>query len=504
MSRTSKLEKRLKAVTGPVAHEQTFEHKWVIPKAGEIVTASIGGVGEIGMNMTLYGTNERYVVVDAGVGFVHQDVKEKTGIGSRTIDMQTLEEIYPNLDALVITHAHEDHIGGVVEFLKSISLPVYATPLAAAILETKIKDSKLDYEPEIIRFNPGDEFKIGELDFKTGSMSHSVPESCCLFISTEGVEKGILHTGDYNMDESPATGYIDRNFLKRLGDNNMVGAVVGDSTNVLKHGRFSEKDVAGGIENVMQTEKGGLFIACFASNVGRIATIADAARRSGRQVAIAGRSMRNFVKVGRELGYLDGIPEFLEPEELDNLPQNERVLIMTGTQGEPNAALARMLKNVGGKTDMRFPNVQYGDTILISGRTIPGNEKMVRDILDGYRNLGVNTIDGRDTSAGKPLHISGHASYDDIEELYTLTNPDVVIPVHGEAVHLIAHAELAQKMGKDYLIPTPGAILSLDNQGLHHIGHITPVIQEHMAHDGPRQKKKMTRSAPSNDGPGSF
>lgn len=504
MSRTAKLEKRLKSVTGPVAHEQTFEHKWVIPRAGEIVTASIGGVGEIGMNMTLYGTNGRYVVVDAGVGFVHQDVKEKTGIGSKTIDSQTLEEIYPNLDAIVITHAHEDHIGGVVELLKSISLPVYATPLATAILELKIKDSKLEYTPELHVFNPGDEFKIGDLNIKTGSMSHSVPESCCMFFTTEGVEKGILHTGDYNMDESPATGYIDRNFLRSLGDSNRVGAVVGDSTNVLKHGRFSEKDVADGIENVMQTEKGGLFVACFASHVGRIATIAEAARRSGRQVAVAGRSMKNFAKVGRELGYLDGLPEFIEPEELDKLPQNERVLIMTGTQGEPNAALAKMLTNVGGKTDMRFPNVRYGDTILISGRTIPGNEKMVRDILTGYRNLGVNTIDGRDTSNGKPLHISGHASYDDIKELYELTKPDVVIPVHGEAVHLIAHAELAQEMGKDYLIPTPGAILSLDNEGVHHIGHITPIIQEHLAHDTPRNQRKMNHSRPRNGAPSPF
>lgn len=477
------------AIASPEAFQDDM--KWVEPKHGEIIIATVGGVGQIGMNMTLYGTEGRYVIVDAGVGFTQQDVRDKTGVAGHIVDISSLDEIIDKIDGLILTHAHEDHVGGVVEVLNHIDLPVYATPLGINILERKIKESNLDYSPELIQFNPGDSFRVGNLNIETGSMSHSIPECAALFVSADGVDKGVFHTADYNMDPNPSTGYIDRNFLKRLGDEDRVAVVVGDSTNVMREEGGSEADVAKGIKAIMESEKGGIFFVCFASNIGRMATIAQQALEGGRQVAVMGRSMKNFAAAGRELGYLDGIPEFIDAQDLDNLPQNERVGILTGTQGEPQAALARMLNKGGTKSghDTRFPKVTHGDVIVVSGRTIDGNQKQVREILDGYRRIGINVIEASDSSNGYPIHVSGHASKAEINELYDLIKPDIIVPVHGEDRHMVAHAELAMDRKAGFLLPTPGSILRLDNDGLEHVGHIKPVIKDIMEH-GYKNKPK--------------
>ncbi len=453
---------------------------WHTPKQDEILICPVGGVRKIGMNMTLYGTAGRYLIVDAGIAFMPPAEAEATGIRAHSIAPETLEDNFDCVDALIVTHGHEDHIGGVLDILLHYDVPVYLTPLADQMLRRKAREIRFPYPIDAKIFSPGDEFRIGRFLVATCPVSHSIPEACSLFIVADGVQKGILHTGDYNMDQGNALGTTDEAWLKRLGDADMVGLVVGDSTNAAKEtDNASEAEVALGLEAIMRQAEGGVYVVSFGSNICRVINAHKAALAAGRTLAIAGTSMLRMTSMARNLGYGADLPEAADRCELDALPRQKRAMIMTGIQGETYAALGRMLDGAVG-----YPDVRRGDVIVLSGRTIGQNRPALEAMLKTYRQLGVTVLESWDQVDGKPLHASGHASRNEIISYYRLARPEIVMPVHGEPEHMAAHADIARSLSLRSEIPQPGDVFRMNDAGLTKIGQVTPAILAHREDGG--------------------
>ncbi len=459
---------------------------WKTPADDEILICPIGGVQKIGMNMTLYGSAGRHIIVDAGVAFMPPLEAEMTGVKAHSIAPETLEGI-ENLDGLVVTHGHEDHIGGVLDILSRFDITVYLTPLTEMMLRRKAREIRFPYPIATEVFQPGDEFRIGPFLVATCPVSHSIPESCSLFLKADGVSKGVLHTGDYNMDKGNCLSATDVAWLDRLGASGLVGVVLGDSTNAGKlTANASEADVAKGLETVMAQAEGGVYIVGFGSNVCRIVGAQRAAMATGRTLAVAGTSMMRMVNMARDLGYWGDMPVPADRCELESLPRRKRAMSMTGIQGEPFAALGRMYDGAIG-----YPNVRRGDVIVLSGRTIDQNRPALDVLLTQFRRLGVTILESSDLVDGKPLHASGHACRDEIMAYYRLAKPEIVMPVHGEPAHMEAHAQIAKDLGLPAIIPAPGDIFRLSDNGLFRVGHIDPAILAH------REKGQFVKSAPS-------
>jgi ribonuclease J len=407
-------------------------------KPDALVFVPLGGVGEIGMNLALYGLGSKkkrdWLAVDMGVSFADAELP---GIDLIMPDIQFLEQERKNLAGIVLTHGHEDHMGALFDLWPRLQVPVYATPFTAALLESKRASEENAPSIPVHIVQQGARVKIGPFDVEFVPVAHSIPESSALALRTPlGL---VVHTGDWKLDPTPVIGpATDEKRLRALGEEG-VRAVVCDSTNAVREGQSpSESEVAQSLTEIVAAAKGRVAVTTFASNVARIRSAALAAAAAGREVVVVGRAMERIVNVAREMRLLDGVPQFRGVDAYSSLPRNQVVVILTGSQGEPRAALAR----IAGEDHPEI-ELDSGDTLIFSSRTIPGNEKAVNRIINEMIRRGVEVL----TDRVKLVHVSGHPRRGELAALYSWLKPEVSIPVHGEALHLSEHAALARSLG---------------------------------------------------------
>ena len=401
----------------------------------ELLFLPLGGAGEIGMNLNLYGYGpegkESWIMVDLGITFGNGTVP---GVDVILPDPEFIVERKKKLKALVLTHAHEDHIGAVPYLWDRLRCPIYATPFTVSILKNKLAEAKLLGEAEINVIPLNGSFSIGPFDLELITLTHSIPEPNGIAIRTPlGT---VLHTGDWKFDPNPVLGEVsDEAALRRLGDEGVL-AVICDSTNVFSPGTSgSEGDLLDGLVDVINTVEGRVVVTCFASNVARIETIARAAQQTGRSVVLSGRSLQRMVEAARENGYLQDTPKFLVEEDAKHLPRDNCLIICTGSQGEPRASLFRMAFEEHPRL-----KISSGDTVIFSARSIPGNEISIGRIQNQLIRRGMRVVTDRDAF----IHVSGHPCRDELIQMYQHVKPQIAVPVHGELRHLSEHAALAR------------------------------------------------------------
>jgi ribonuclease J len=407
--------------------------------AQQLVFAPLGGVGEIGMNLSIYGLGDerrrQWLAVDLGVSFAAEE--HLPGVDLILPDIRYLIEERKNLVGLVLTHAHEDHFGALIDLWPRLKVPLYATPFTAALLEAKCASEPRAPKIPVTIVALGSRFNVGPFDIELVTMAHSIPESNALIIRTPGGT--VLHTGDWKIDPTPILrDPTDEKKLRALGQEGCL-ALVGDSTNAVREGRSpSEADVARTIAGLVKSARGRVAVTTFASNVARLRAVADAARAADREVVVIGRAMERVVQIARETGYLDGVQDFRPVDAYGYLPPKKVVALCTGSQGEPRAALSRIAED-------QHPEVtlSQGDCVIYSARTIPGNEKAVGRVINLLIEQGIEII----TDRTHLVHVSGHPRRAELEELIGWVKPKVLIPVHGEALHLHEHAALARSCG---------------------------------------------------------
>ncbi|MGY3581891.1 ribonuclease J [Bradyrhizobium sp. USDA 4341] len=433
-----------------------------VPGPDEIVICPLGGVGRIGMNWTLCGHAGSWVLVDMGFAMI----KDVPGVEFINPSIEMLKPIIPNLKALLVTHAHEDHIGAIVPIFGQLGrrLPIHATPFASEIIKGRMNEAGLRHI--INTFRPGEGFQVGPFKIVSIPVAHSVPEAVAFAIGTRaGI---VLHTGDWKIDPDPVIGHrTSLRAFEKLGERGVL-ALLADSTNAERSAVIpSEKQVARNLQRVFHRKRGLIVASCFATNVDRVAGMIRAARASGRVVALAGRSMLKNEEAARKIGLLGPDLKILsDPRHLAGFDRHRMTLICTGTQAEPNSALDRM--SAGGARHL--PKIQPGDTIIHSARTIPGRELEVREMMTALENKGAEILMAADEE-GNPLHASGHAIRSDIEMLHRLVKPRFVIPVHGEPDHLKAHAEIALSAGAaEAPILREGEMISVSRDGAKRLG----------------------------------
>jgi ribonuclease J len=405
----------------------------------ELVFAPLGGVGEIGMNLSIYGVGDErwrtWIAVDLGVSFAAEE--HLPGVDLILPDVRYLVEERKNLAGLVLTHAHEDHFGALIELWPRLKVPVYATPFTAALLEAKCASDPGAPEIPVTVVPLRGRFKVGPFDIEMVTMAHSIPEANALIIRTPAGT--VLHTGDWKIDPTPILeDPTDEKKLRALRDEGCL-AVVGDSTNAVREGQSpSETDVARTIAELVKSAPGRVAVTTFASNVARLRAVADAARAADREVVVIGRAMERIVQIARETGYFKGVQDFRPMDAYGYLPPSKVVALCTGSQGEPRAALSRIAED-------QHPEVTFsrGDRVIYSARTIPGNEKAVGRVINLLIEQGIEVI----TDRTHLVHVSGHPRRAELEQLIGWVKPKIVIPVHGEALHLSEHAALARRCG---------------------------------------------------------
>ena len=413
-------------------------------KGADFVFLPLGGVGEIGMNLYLYGYGRGgardWLIVDMGVTFGSE---AEPGIDVILPDISFIEEERHNIAGLLLTHAHEDHFGAVIDLWPLLgNVPVYATPFTAEMLKSKLAEmGRIDGFP--LHVMPlGGRRTIGPFDVELINMSHSIPEPSAVVIRTPlGTA---LHTGDWKLDDTPLTSApTDAVRLKALGEDGLT-ALICDSTNAVRDGVSpSEADVAVTLARLIREAPQLVAVTTFASNVARIGSVAKAARDAGRELVVVGRAMFRVIEAAQATGYLDPDLPFHEETALAKLPRHKVVALCTGSQGETRAAMARIAQG-------EHPNVklQARDRVIFSSRTIPGNEKAVARVQNGLADLEVEIITDQDA----PVHVSGHPRRGELEQLYGWVKPAIAIPMHGEGRHLEAHAKLAERLGVNQVV----------------------------------------------------
>jgi ribonuclease J len=394
----------------------------------------LGGLGEIGKNMTVIRVDDEILLIDSGLMFPDEDM---LGIDLVIPDITYLLENRDLIKAIVLTHGHEDHIGALPYVLKQLNVPVYGTRLTLGILEGRLKENNVD-SSNLHPVMQGDIVNIGCFSVGFIRVNHSIPDAVGLSIKTPvGM---IVHTGDFKLDYTPVDGKMtDFRRFSELGNKGVL-VMMADSTNAEREGHTpSEKTVGAAFDKAFHNAKGRIIIATFSSNVHRIQQAIDTACRYKRKVAVLGRSMVNVVSISLELGYINA-PEgtLIDIDEINNYQMSQVVIITTGSQGEPMSALTRMAMS-----DHRKVSIVPGDTIIISATPIPGNEKLVSKTIDNLLKLGANVIYGK----SEGIHVSGHASQEELKLMHNLVRPKFFIPVHGEYRHLVKHAKLAEDLG---------------------------------------------------------
>lgn len=418
----------------------------------ELVFLPLGGVGEIGMNLALYGYGPRHdrtwLAVDFGVSFAHADLP---GVDLVFPDVGYLEEERTNLLGIVITHAHEDHFGALVDLWPRLAVPVYATAFTANLLAAKIAAEGGAAPVPVNVVKAGDRIRLGPFEVEYINVAHSIPESHALAIRTPlGL---VLHSGDWKLDDHPTVGLpTDVERLKAIGEEGVL-ALISDSTNAMREGASpSEAEVEREIATIVRSAHGRrVAFTTFASNVGRLRSIAIAAREAGRDVVVVGRAMRRVIDVAGELGMLDDMPPFLSEEAYAYLPRDKVVVLLTGSQGEPRAALARVAFD-----DHPSIELAHGDIVVFSARAIPGNEYDIIRIMNALTERGIRVI----TSDDRLVHTSGHPRRDEMRKLYGWLKPEIAIPVHGTPMHLAAHADLARSLGVETVVEVEDGIMT--------------------------------------------
>jgi ribonuclease J len=352
-------------------------------------------------------------------------------------DVAFLEQRRASIAGLVLTHAHEDHFGAIIDLWPKLKCPVYATVFSATLFAAKCAAERIPVKIPVTIVQSGSRIDVGPFNVEFIPVAHSIPESHALAIRTE--VGTVLHTGDWKIDPTPLVGPpTDEARLRAIGDEGIV-ALIGDSTNAVRDGRSpSEAEVAQTLTGLIKKARGRVAVTTFASNVSRIRAVAEAARACDREVVLVGRAMERVAQVAREIGYLDGLPEFRSPEYYGHFPSDKVLALCTGSQGEPRAALARIAND-----DHPVVTLNRGDMVIFSSRTIPGNEKAVGGIINSLIGRGVEILTDRDAL----VHVSGHPRRDELRDMIGWTRPPLLIPVHGEALHLSEHAKLARAAG---------------------------------------------------------
>jgi ribonuclease J len=449
----------------------------MLKKIDGLVFVPLGGLGEIGMNCGLYGfgpeKSRKWIMVDLGVAFAGDDLP---GVDLIMPDIGFIEKIRKDLLALIITHAHEDHIGAVAELWPKLKCPVYATPFAAGLLEAKrlMEPRAPDIRVHVVQ--QGGKIALSPFEVEFIAVAHSIPESCALAIrSPAGL---IVHTGDWKIDETPMVGRpTDEARFRTLGDEGVL-ALICDSTNVLREGISpSEADVSKTLTELVAGAQGRVVVTTFASNVARLKATAIAAEAAGRRVAIVGRAMDRVVQVARECGYLEGIAPFLSAQSARDIPRKQLVVLATGSQGEPRAALARMAEDE--HPDLKLAS---GDRVIFSSRPIPGNEKAINNNINGLVAQGIEVV----TDRTHLVHVSGHPRRAELQRMYEWVRPQIAIPAHGEALHLAEHAAFARAQGVPHVIKARNGdvVLISDSHGIESAGIIDDVPHGRLLKDG--------------------
>lgn len=402
----------------------------------KVTIFALGGVGEIGKNMYVVQYGNDIVVIDAGLKFPDEDM---LGVDIVIPDISYLVENRDKIRGIVITHGHEDHIGGLPYVLKQLSVPIFATKLTMGLIEGKLKEAGILGETKRTVIHGDSEIKLGQLDVTFFRTNHSIPDSVGVCVDTP--EGKIVHTGDFKFDQTPVNEqYADIHKMAELGAQGVL-ALLSDSTNAERPGfTGSERVVGKALNEVFLNAEQRVVVATFASNVHRLQQVIDACTLTGRKLAVIGRSMVNVVTIAAELGYLN-LPEgmLIEPDEVNKLPANRVGILSTGSQGEPMSALTRMARSSHKKLD-----IMPGDTVVIAATPIPGNERYVGRTVDELFRLGANVVYGGSVSG---IHVSGHGSQEDLKLMLNLIKPKFFIPIHGEYRMLRHHAKLAEAVG---------------------------------------------------------
>jgi ribonuclease J len=415
---------------------------------GDLAFIPLGGTGEIGLNLNVYRCDGQLLAVDCGLGFGGPEHPE---VDILVPDPAWLAMRQDRLAALVITHAHEDHVGAVAHLWTQLRCPIHASPFASAVLRRKLGEAGLLGQVELVTQPAGSRWTIGKFDLEFLRVAHSVPEAQALAIRTK--YGTVLHTGDWKLDPNPLIGPpTDEAAFARLGEEGVL-AMVCDSTNALVEGHSgSEAEVRRNLAAIVKGLKGRVAVTCFATNIARVESIAMAARAAGREVALFGRSLRNAEAAARECGYLKDIPPFLTEEQSADISDSRLVVICTGSQGEPRSAMAKIAAD-------KHPHISLGegDTVIFSSRMIPGNERAILRIQDELSRAGVEVM----TADDHMVHVSGHPARDELKRLYQLVKPKYAVPVHGEWRHMNEHANLAESLGADAYVIEDGDVLRL-------------------------------------------
>lgn len=459
--------------------------------ADELAFVALGGLGEIGMNVYLYGYGppkaRKWIMVDLGITFAGPT---EPGVDIVLPDLQFIEENPGPLNAIIITHAHEDHVGAVIEMWPRLRAPIYATPFTVGMLQAKLSEFGNDADLPINEIPLGGRIDVDPFSIELVSMAHSIPEPSGLIMRTPAGT--VFHTGDWKLDEAPVVGEpTDEKRLAQLGDDGVL-ALVCDSTNVLRDGASpSESEVARSLRDIVKRAEKRVVVTTFASNVGRVKAIADAAKAAGRHLVVAGRALRRVIDVAIDTGYLPADLRYSGEDAFSYLDRNEVLLLCTGSQGEPRAALSRIAE--GEHHDI---SLAKDDLVIFSSRDIPGNEKAIGRVQNALAEQGCRIMTDNDAL----VHVTGHPRRDELKKLYGWIKPQIVVPMHGEARHLSEHARFAKALGVKTVVPayngdlvclsgsTPGIADRVPTGRLHRDGRL---IVDSI--DGPvRERRKLS------------
>ncbi len=412
----------------------------------ELLFLALGGAGEIGMNLNLYAYDDQWLMLDLGITFGDE---QAPGVDVIMPDPAFIVERRDKLLGVVLTHAHEDHLGAVAHLWPQLRCPIFATPFAASVLRRKLTDANLINTALITEVPLGGKFTLGPFDIELITMTHSIPEPNAVAIKTPAGT--ILHTGDWKIDPEPLLGDVtDEGALRKLGDDGVL-AMVCDSTNVFVPGEAgSEADVRKALTELIGRCRQRVAVTCFASNLARVESVAHAADANGRHPVLVGRALNRMVEAARENGYLAAMPRTIDEKEAAWLPREKVLMICTGSQGENGAAMYRLAND-----EHPTLHLEKGDTVVFSSRIIPGNEKSIGRLHNRLVQMGVEVLTEKDAF----VHVSGHPARDELTRLYQWVRPKVAIPVHGELRHLDEHARLARAVQVPEAIVAPNGTM---------------------------------------------
>jgi ribonuclease J len=431
-----------------------------VPSNDELLFLALGGAGEIGMNLNLYGHAGKWLMIDLGIGFADDSMP---GIEVIMPDPAFIEERRDALVGIVLTHAHEDHLGAVADLWPRLRAPVYATPFAASVLQRKLVEAGLMDAVPVTVIPLRGKFILPPFELELITMTHSILEPNALAIRTKlGT---VFHTGDWKIDPEPLLGEVtDEAVLRRIGEEGAL-AMVCDSTNVFVEGEAgSEATVRANLEKLVKTAKCRVAVTCFASNLARVESVALAAVASGRHPVLSGRALQRMVEAAQECGYLLDFPQCIPEQQAGWLPRDKVLFICTGSQGEPRASMAKLANS-----EHRDLVLEAGDTAIFSSRVIPGNERSVGRLHNALTARGVEVITDHDAD----IHVSGHPARDELVQVYQWVRPKIAVPVHGEVRHMVEHAALAHACQVPETIVAPnGTLVRLAPGPAEIVGHV--------------------------------